>query len=253
MDVMLYDGSYAGFFTAVFEAYEYKFKQPVIKRETVVNAPLFGLAHNVVTNINKAKRVMLKLQTLLKSSGLQKLYSAYLSDEPDIENAMLRYVQYAILKNTNVEKHLTNADVSQIEQMAKKVGREAHRMTGFIRFRLSADGLYFATIETDHNVLPLIVKHFKDRFANQQWLIYDLKRKYGVHYNLQQIEEVLVDFNNENSTATMGLSLHEEEGVYETLWKQYYKSTNIDARKNKKLHIQQLPKRYWKHLSEKID
>ena len=35
------------------------------------------------------------------------------------------------------------------------------------------------------------------------------------------------------------------------MWKDYFDSTNIKERKNMKLHIRHVPKRYWKYLSEK--
>ncbi|MGY0039832.1 DUF4130 domain-containing protein [Pedobacter sp. NJ-S-72] len=50
---------------------------------------------------------------------------------------------------------------------------------------------------------------------------------------------------------TSGSILSEKEGFYAVLWKDYFKSTNIAARKNTKLHIQHVPKRYWKYLTEK--
>ena len=34
-------------------------------------------------------------------------------------------------------------------------------------------------------------------------------------------------------------------------WKDYLKSTNIQERQNIKLHVQYLPKRYWRYLNEK--
>ncbi|MDN3710262.1 DUF4130 domain-containing protein [Myroides ceti] len=43
----------------------------------------------------------------------------------------------------------------------------------------------------------------------------------------------------------------EKESLFDQLWKDYFKSTNITERKNMKLHIQHVPKRYWKYLNEK--
>ena len=43
----------------------------------------------------------------------------------------------------------------------------------------------------------------------------------------------------------------DKEELYQKLWQQYFSSVNIAARKNMKLHIQHMPKRYWKHLVEK--
>ncbi|KAA9213958.1 DUF4130 domain-containing protein, partial [Acinetobacter baumannii] len=35
-------------------------------------------------------------------------------------------------------------------------------------------------------------------------------------------------------------------------WKDYFNSVNISARKNIKLHIQYVPKRYWRYMNEKL-
>jgi probable DNA metabolism protein len=58
-------------------------------------------------------------------------------------------------------------------------------MTAFVRFEKMQDGVFFAKIDPDFNVLPLIRKHFKDRYQDQKWMIYDLRRNYGILYDLK--------------------------------------------------------------------
>ena len=41
------------------------------------------------------------------------------------------------------------------------------------------------------------------------------------------------------------------ETDYQELWKAYFKSVDIPERRNLKLHLQHVPKRYWKYLVEK--
>jgi probable DNA metabolism protein len=98
-------------------------------------------------------------------------------------------------------------------------------------------------------VLPLISTHFKERYADQRWLIYDCRRKYGLYYDLDEVSEVTIDFNESNNNSKDVYD--EKENLYQELWKQYFDSVNIKARKNMKLHIQHVPKRYWKWLVEK--
>ena len=57
----------------------------------------------------------------------------------------------------------------------KRVDWERLRMFQFVRFQKAADGTFFAAFEPQHNALPLTIEHFKDRFADQKWLIYDMK------------------------------------------------------------------------------
>ena len=42
----------------------------------------------------------------------------------------------------------------------------------------------------------------------------------------------------------------ESETLYQALWKQYMTSVNIAARKNLRLQVQHMPRRYWKHMPE---
>jgi probable DNA metabolism protein len=50
---------------------------------------------------------------------------------------------------------------------------------------------------------------------------------------------------------THGSTSDEKEELYQHLWQQYFSTLNIAARKNLKLHIQHMPKRYWRYLVEK--
>ena len=79
MHTIVYDGTFIGFLTAVFEIYEYKFQDPDIKKEEFANTSLFENFHTVISNTTKANRVILKLQSLLPSSSLLKLKYAFLS------------------------------------------------------------------------------------------------------------------------------------------------------------------------------
>jgi probable DNA metabolism protein len=59
-------------------------------------------------------------------------------------------------------------------------------------------------------------------------------------------------FNEETSSGKdIAAIFDEKEELYQHLWQQYFKSVNIVSRKNTKLHIQHMPKRYWKYLTEK--
>jgi probable DNA metabolism protein len=74
---------------------------------------------------------------------------------------MWRYAQYVFAWSHNVEGDLSNSVVWEVRQAAKMVQRESHRMKAFIWFKLTKDRLYYAIIEPDCNVLPLIANHLK--------------------------------------------------------------------------------------------
>ncbi|MBV9962567.1 MAG: TIGR03915 family putative DNA repair protein [Parafilimonas sp.] len=248
---IIYNGSFENFFTAVFEVYEYKITEADIQKESVANRSLFG-AHIVYENKEKAERVMKALQQKITPFAFRNLYKSFLSELPGIENVMLRFIQYVIKSSNSVERNFGNNDVLIITETAKKVDREKHRMEAFIRFQKTKDELYYAIVQPDFNVLPLIIKHFKDRYADQRWLVYDVRRKYGIYHNQENVTEVKIDFTERITDALARQNIYDEqEELYQSLWQTYFNSINIKARKNMKLHIQHMPKRYWKYLIEK--
>ena len=252
MNIVLYDGSFEALLTAFFEIYEYKIEQPFICKESNTSSSLFGIIHHVNFNEEKSKRVLEKLKEKLSPQSLSKLHTVYLSEIKDIENVLFRFVQYVLANTQSVENNLGHPDILLINQTDKKVHREKHRMEAFVRFQCTKDKLYYSIIQPDYNVLPLIKKHFEKRYADQRWLIYDSRRKYGLYYDLEKTKEVLLNFEIDlNNKEALKEVLDNEEELYKTLWQQYFQSVNIKARKNMKLHIQHMPKRYWKYLPEK--
>ncbi len=253
MNKVVYDGSWAGLLTTVFELYEYKVKDADICRKDMLNHGLFGDLREVITNAEKAGRVWTKLQKLLTGGGGRNLYCVFLSELPGCENLILRYISHALCSKFSVEQDLGHPDVLKVWQIARKVNHVKHDLTGFIRFEQLKDGLYFSAVEPEYNVLPLILPHFKNRFQDQLWLIYDVRRRYGLFYNRYEVCEVSISFNADSTSAHKpGTSmLEEDELFYQNLWKSYFKSVTIKSRKNSRLHIQQLPRKYWKYLTEK--
>ncbi|HEY0056421.1 MAG TPA: TIGR03915 family putative DNA repair protein [Pedobacter sp.] len=248
MTTLVYDASWPGFLTSVFEVYEFKFEQAAIVIKDRFEPTMFGDNKEVLTDMKKAGRVWLGLKKGLSGKGLHDIYSSFLSGLPDIEKTLLLFIQL-VLKTRDAEVAYGNEAVLKVSQVSKMVHREKHRMEAFIRFRLTRDGIYYAHIEPDFNVIPLIAPHFKKRYADQKWLIYDLKRSYGIYYDLETVQEVTLEVSESSGDQSI---FCEEEEEYQTLWKDYFKHVNIESRKNTKLHLQHVPKRYWKHLTEKF-
>lgn len=252
MTTIIYDGTFEGWLTAVFEVYEYKFSPVHITTRERFQPTLSGKHHDSISDEKKAHRVWKGLYSRLSGKALNNIYSCFLSEEKGIEDTLLQYVQYVFGSKQNIENNYSNPAVLIISQIAKKVHREKHRMEAFIRFQLTKDGLYYAVCQPDFNVLPLIEKFFKERYADQRWMIYDAGRKYGIYYDLGKVETVKLTFDEAAGNGKNIESIHDEnEALYQQLWQTFFSSVNIVARKNLKLHIQHMPRRYWKYLPEK--
>jgi probable DNA metabolism protein len=252
MTLLSYDSTFEGFLTAVFEIYEFKYSNPKIIKKDDLQQNLFADAIEIITDNSKSDRVIKKLNTQLESDGVRSLIYAFLSEKPGIEDVLFNVINYSVENpKLNILKDFANDNVLQIVQLTKSVGREKHRMEAFIRFEQLKDGIYFAKIDPDFDVLTLIIRHFKNRYQDQKWLIYDLRRKYGVYYDLKDIEIVSMDLDIKSLEDKNNQVFSETELNYQKLWWEYFDHTNIKERKNTKLHVQHVPKRYWKYLTEK--
>lgn len=251
MTILSYDNTFEGFLTAVFEVFEFKYLNPKIIKSSEIQQNLFTKPIEIITNVEKSDRVIKKLNNQINADGVRCLIYAFLSEKEGVEDDLFDVINYSVKNPTlNVMKNFSNESVLRIVQLTKSVGREKHRMEAFIRFELLKDDIYFAKIDPDFDVLTLIIRHFKNRYQDQKWLIYDIRRKYGVFYDLKDVEIVSLDLDKKLLEKNSDI-FSDSEIQYQKLWWEYFDHTNIKERKNTKLQVQHVPKRYWKYLTEK--
>ncbi|MHA4893586.1 TIGR03915 family putative DNA repair protein [Pedobacter sp. PWIIR3] len=250
--IYIIDGSLEGLLCAVFEWFERKPGKILLQLEKRYQPDAFTETLSIFNDPAKADRVWKGLQQRLDKAWMRRYYCAFLSERPEAFSHLFEFTCYLFVNGAGAETNYGNEHVLAVAQLARKVEREKHRMEAFIRFKESADGLFYCGIDPDFNVIPLIMKHFKDRYADQKWIIYDLTRHYGIYYDLEKVEEVYFDMETQkNLNKPVSGQIPEKENQYATLWSDYFTSTNIVARKNMKLHVRHVPKRYWKYLTEK--
>ncbi len=249
--ILLYDGSFDGFLCCVFMVYDQNIADPIIRKESQTNNQLFTITKQVTTEESKAKRVWKGFRTKTTTTEQRDFFKAFLSEVKGVENTLLSYMKNTFNKKASTAIDFSNKDVLKINQVARMVGREKHRMEAFVRFQLTKDNMYVATVAPDFNVLPLITHHFKDRYADQKWLIFDTKRSYGIYHDLVSVETITFENISGINTKAIKKSYKDTEIDFQKLWSVYYNNVNIKSRKNSKLHLQHVPKRYWKYLTEK--
>ncbi|MCC8186668.1 MAG: TIGR03915 family putative DNA repair protein [Bacteroides sp.] len=253
MNIFVYDRTFDGLLTAVFDAYFRRtFPDLLLGPEDTV--PLFyDELVEVITDEEKSGRVWTSLQKRLSKGALVCLTQSWLSELPEIGMIQFRYIRKTLDSPRSIEGNFGDPDVLELARIWKKVGRERHALVQFVRFQKAEDGTYFAAFEPAANVLPLVIPHFKDRFADQKWLIYDMKRRYGYYYDLTEVTEVTLE--GEAAHLVTGMLdesiMDRDEKLFQQLWKTYFKSIAIRERINPRKHRQDMPVRYWKYLTEK--
>ena len=155
------------------------------------------------------------------------------------------YLNVAISnKNIDVSKAFALPEIQAFTDLKNRIYTETHRFKGFLRFMETEKGFYYACYEPDNDITELLVPHFTARLQSP-FIIHDIKRNIlalcdGNRYKI---------LNGGDNGVTVFMS--ESEEIFLDLWQQYYKSINIEERKNLRQMRNYMPERYWKNLSEK--
>ncbi|WP_303312569.1 TIGR03915 family putative DNA repair protein [Hymenobacter sp. BT730] len=247
-----YDGSFEGLLTVLFQVYDQKAAPNSIQPVGAVQGGLFAQPISVETHETTAGRVWEGLLRYMDAEARTRLFHTFLSEQPDRELLIFRYANSAMRAGRDISENYADDTVRRIAGIAQQMYREKHRMEAFVRFEKTSDELFHATIEPDFDVLPLIAPHFTKRYADQRWLIFDKRRRYGLYYDLHRTD--VVEFETaipQRRTDISATVLDEREPLFKLLWQSYFDHVNIPERKNMKLHRRHMPLRYWRYLSEK--
>ena len=258
MTVYVFDHTLDGLLTAVFDSF-FLHQQPEFLLAEGEQLPLFAdEPHRVVTDSEKAERVWKGLEKHLSKDGLRMITVSWLSEERALNQPLFNFICKVFRREPfdSYERNASDPDVLEVRNTCRRVLHEQLRMKQFIRFQKAKDGTYLAVVSPDHNVLPLIIDHFQDRFNDQPWLIYDAKRHYGYYYDgaaapihITFEDEAAVPFNLSNGKLDAEV-LSENDQIFQHLWRTYFKAICIKERMNPRKQLSDMPRRYWKYMTE---
>ena len=260
MTAYVFDGMMDGLLSAVFDAFALH-EQPELLLTVGDALPLFcDRTYQVTADEEKARRVWTGLEKRLSQEAMKLISVSWLSELKELNTPLFLYI-YKVFRQPvgapSIERDFADPDVLTVTNIARRVLHEQLRMKQFIRFQKAKDGTYLAVVSPDHNVLPIIIDHFRDRFNDQPWLIYDAKRHFGYYYdgNAAPIRitfenESAVPFNLENGRLNIDI-LSSDDRLLQDLWRTYFKAICIKERMNPRKQLSDMPRRYWKYMTEK--
>lgn len=240
----IYDGSFNGLLNIVFDSYISKtIPKRIVNNQFEID--LFCKYIEVITDEEKANRIY---KGVLKNISYHALYTAYhtfLSNTTNKEIDIVKYLLLGFQIGNKLDHLLTDETVLKLEKTSKRVFGEFHRLCGLVRFMKLYNGMFYAKIHPDNNIVELLGHHFIKRLPNENFIIHDKNRNIALLYNKK--DYLIIEADNLKIT-----SLPEEELYYQNLWKNFYNSIGIKERKNSKLRMQFMPKKYWADLVEDL-
>ena len=259
MTVYTFDNTLDGLLTAVFDSFALK-QQPEMILTQGEQMPLFAdETYNVVTTEAKASRVWAGLEKKLSEEALHIITISWQSEEKALNQPLFNFICKVFRSdNKDIIHNSSDPDVLAVRNTCRRVLHEVLRMKQFIRFQKAKDGTYLTVVSPDHNVLPLITDHFQSRFNDQPWLIFDAKRLYGYYYTSEGKEPTRITFAD-SSTLPFSLTdgklnanlLSADDQLFQDLWRTYFKAICIRERLNPRKQLSDMPRRYWRYMTEK--
>ncbi|MFA9397027.1 MAG: TIGR03915 family putative DNA repair protein [Clostridiaceae bacterium] len=248
MIIYVYDGTFEGLLTAIYDSYYSKEEIDEIVRGKLYKPSFLYSPNYIQTNLVKFNKVKQAIIKKISKNSMLNIYYCFLAETLNCDNLIYKYVKLGFTLGKDVDMHLHNDDVRKIHELKNKVSRESVRMLEFIRFKFVENSFYYAAIEPDYDILPLIAEHFTNRFSDQNFIINDMKREIALVYNKDYW--YITELKNKESEKLLN---SKDVLAYENLWKEYFKSIAIKERTNKKLQKNHMPSRYWKHILEMKD
>lgn len=167
----VYDGSFEGLLTAVFESFENRELPCSIVAEDEFVPTLFA-CKTVDTDPQKADRVRRGLKNV-SADVWNAVRLGYLTCVEDRGTLINDFVHMVMHYGAGVMRMLADDTVSRLTKAVRALKQESHKYTGFVRFSISEDNTLTSIIEPKNSVLPLLAPHFCDRYPNESFLIYD--------------------------------------------------------------------------------
>ena len=199
-----------------------------------------------VIDIKTDEKIAARVRSgIVKCGGISLLSELFLPLRSceSLRETVVFFVAYRCLKERrNVITDYTDANVLLHRDLASKIKTEVHRMRGFLRFAECTGGLY-AHFSPDNDIVDLVAPHFAKRFSGERFIIHDTKRNLICAYDGKSLQTIKND-------GPVSVFLTEDERIFDNLWKTYFKSVNIESRKNLKQQDNYLPRRYRKNMNE---
>lgn len=252
MNTWLYDSTFRGFITVIHILMTENWPEVIISKDDMTQPGLFSDGQTIVTADQEKYDLMLKtIETRISREAVNIIKSAFLSESRGIEQMLYTFIRMGLETGPAIIHMIEDDHIHRVLKESRRTFFEANKYKGIIRFTDKGDGIKYACMEPDTNVLPLVAAHFRARFPGERWILHDTKRHLILLHeagNLELIEETSENVSSAAAPGNPGTITANDP--YADLWKKYFGTMGIEGRKNSKLQRQFLPLKRRKYVLE---
>ncbi|RZV15153.1 TIGR03915 family putative DNA repair protein [Aliarcobacter butzleri] len=239
--ILVYDGTFEGFLSLVYEVY-YKKLKPIKIYKTLPNEMIFEEILELKTSKENTIKVLNAIKTEFPKELIQRILNIFMCDSKEFELYLLEYIIIGF-KEVKQLYNINNSCVFYLNNLEKELFRNVHKLTGFIRFEELEDATLYAKVESKFDVVYFLGKHFLKRFNNQNFIIHDLNRKLAfVKMQNDFLVQEVAFFDEPNYSSN--------EQKFQKLWKSFFNAVTIKERLKPKLQKQLVPLLYRTYMNE---
>lgn len=242
MLIYLYDGSFEGLLTCVYEGYYSKLPKKIIDNNIYIRE-LFDETESIISDNVKADKVARAIVEKLSEDFFHKIVACFFSEDYNLGTYIFEILRYGFKEGSEVIKNIADKRVKKFLELSTAVLRENHLLVGLVRFSKLKGDIYYCQFSPTYNQIPLLLEHFVARMHNNIFVIHDIKRNIAVFYN-KETYHISEFFGNEKFVIS------EDEIYYRELWREFHKKVAIKERLNPKLQRSFMPKKYHHYLTE---
>lgn len=179
---------------------------------------------------------------------------ASMVDEPDMAEALHRYLRGGFTWGAAVGTHNSDPAIARAEGLATAAAGECEHARQFIRFSRLSTGGYLAVYRPKADVVPLVAGHFRRRMGTERFCIVDPVHGSAVLHEGGRLALVRLDGEAAREACRRLDDTHREEAYVRALWKGFYDAVSLPGRgrdqRGYDLRMHFMPKRLWQGLPE---
>jgi len=252
---LICEDSLEGIFTGIYDAY--------LKRKPhgqvhlclggEDNYRLFAVYEECRPDESKAVKVARTIGRELGTEAYMAICRALASPEADKAEAVYKTVVagLSMRDRKQVMGNLKDPFVHRVFELARFTANEAHFHVEFLRFRELENGILYAPMGPENNVITFIVPHFADRLPLENFVIHDTLREiYALHPAGKDWYLVSGTGRDAWHEFDENITFSEEEKKYSELFTGFFHTIAIKERRNTGLQRNMLPLRYRRYMTE---
>ena len=249
MRILMCQNSTEGILCGVYEAFTSRYGHAYQKLVAgpYVNGDLFSDIYSVQVDSVKAEKVVKAIVKKISREAWYRIHLAAEADSQDKAEIIYRFLILAFANGSKVLNAMSIPEVMELHRLSRSVSRETQHLYGFLRFQELQNGILYARLISRHHVGMFLAEHFQDRLPMENWVIHDVDRD-EIWLHRAGREWIYICHPDFRVDPQKMLSASEYE--FREWWQTFTESIAILERKNPKLQMQMLPKRYWKYMPE---